>query len=75
MEPGKLVTIEVEKRGATLTFRTLDGETKELLKECVWDTSKNPENQTPRFIEEGRIGLRQMSTKRNIYKNFQVIQL
>jgi hypothetical protein len=75
MVPGKMFTIEVEKRGKMLTFRMLDGETKELLKECVWDTTKNPENQTPRLITEGRIGLRQMSTKQNIYKNFEVIQL
>ena len=75
MIPGKMFTIEVEKRGAMLTFRTLDGETKALLKECVWDTSKNPEKQTPRLITEGRIGLRQMATKQNIYKNFKVIQL
>jgi hypothetical protein len=75
MLPGKMFTIEVEKRGVMLTFRTLDGETKELLKECVWDTSENPEKQMPRLIKAGRIGLRQMSTKQNIYKNFKVIQL
>ena len=75
MVPGKTFTIEVEKRGKILTFRTLDYETKELLKECVWDTTNNPEKQTPRLIKEGRIGLRQMSTKQNIYKNFEVIQL
>lgn len=75
MVPGRTFTIEVEKRGNRLTFRTLDAETGELLKECVWDTANNPENQTPRFVEKGRIGLRQMSTKQNIYKNFEVIQL
>lgn len=73
--PGKVFTIEVEKRGTKLIYRTLDGETKEVLKECVWDTTKNPENQTPRIVNEGRIGLRQMFTKRNIYRNFKVMRL
>ncbi|HKL20540.1 MAG TPA: DUF1961 family protein [Tichowtungia sp.] len=74
MLPGRTYIIEVEKRKETLIFRTFDGETNELLKECTWDTSDIPHLMQPRVIKKGRIGFRQMSTKQNIYKNFKVIR-
>lgn len=74
MLPGKTYIIEVEKTDDTLVFRIFDKKTKELLKECTWDTSNIPDLMKPRFITEGRIGLRQMSTKQNIYKNFKVLR-
>ena len=74
MLPGKMYIIEVEKSKESLVFRTFDGETKELLKECIWDPSNIPDLMAPPFITEGRIGLRQMSTKQNIYKNFKVLR-
>lgn len=75
MIPGKRYRIEIEKRTSTLIFKMYDSETGELLQNCKWDTSKNPEQQQPRLIEKGRIGLRQMSTKKFIYQNFKVHQL
>jgi hypothetical protein len=75
MIPGKTYILEWEKRKESLSFRTFDKETHELLKEVTWDIAKVPELMEPTFITEGRIGFRQMSTKQNIYKNFKVLRL
>lgn len=74
MLPGKKYIVEVEKTDETLIFRTFDGASKKLLKECTWDTTKVHELMEPKVIHQGRIGLRQMSTKKNVYKNFRVIR-
>jgi hypothetical protein len=76
MLPGKTYIIEVEKTDDTLVFRTFDKESLELLKECTWDISPNNlhELMEPKVLKKGRIGLRQMSTKENIYKNFKVLR-
>jgi len=74
MIPGKTYIIELEKTKTSMTFRIFDQPTKQLLKECVWDIANVPELMEPKFITEGRIGLRQMSTKQNIYKNFRIIR-
>ncbi len=73
--PGKTYAVEVEKRHPHLTLRLCDAANKQLLKECRWDVSRNPEAQMPRIIQKGRIGLRHMSTKQVIYRNFKVKQL
>jgi hypothetical protein len=75
IESGKTYTVEVAKKNPHLTLRLYDAATEELLKECTWDVSKNPEKQMPRLIRKGRIGLRHMSTKQFIYRNFTVKQL
>lgn len=75
MIPGKTYIIEIEKTDDTLVFRTFDKENNALLKECRWDTADIHELMMPRVVTEGRIGLRQMSTKQNIYKNFKVYRL
>ena len=72
---GKPYKIVAEKKTPYLTFRILDGDTGQVLKEGTWDLSRNPENQEPRLIVKGRIGLRQMSTKQCLYRNFKVTQL
>ena len=74
MLPGKTYIIEAEKTNGRLVFRTFDKENNQLLKECVWDTSDIPDLMQPRIITEGRIGFRQMSTKKNIYSNFKVFR-
>lgn len=76
MMPGRTYIIEVEKTNNTMIFRTFDKETNALLKEAVWDISSDNlhELMEPKVIEKGRIGLRQMSTKKNIYSNFKVIR-
>ncbi len=73
MIPGKKYNVEVEKRTSTVTLRLYDAETKELLTNYTWDTTLVPEELAP--IQKGRIGLRHMSTKQFIYRNFKVEQL
>jgi len=65
----------IEKRQHSLTFRSYDPDSGQLLTECTWDTSTNPAEQRPRSVEAGRIGLRHMSTKQSIYRNFTVSRL
>ena len=76
MMPGKTYIIEVEKTSDIMVFRTFDKESNALLKEAVWNISSNNlhELMEPKVIEKGRIGLRQMSTKKNIYSNFKVFR-
>lgn len=73
--PGKTYLVEVEKKNPHLTLRLYDAANKMLVKECRWDVSRNPEAQMPRLIQKGRIGLRHMSTKQFIYRNFTVKRL
>jgi len=74
MLPGQTYIIELEKTNESMTFRIFDQPTKKLLEECTWDIADVPELMEPKFITEGRIGFRQMSSKQNIYKNFKVIR-
>lgn len=75
MRRNQWYRIEIDKRLRSLTFRYYDLDSGEPLAECTWDTSKNPEQQRPRFVEAGRIGLRHMSTKQSIYRDFKVSRL
>jgi hypothetical protein len=75
MPAGKTYRVEVEKRKATLTLRVQEVGNPENTVAHTWDTSKNPEQQRPRFVEKGRIGLRQMGGNEAIYRNFSVHQL
>ena len=68
--PGKKYSVEVEKRKNSVTLRLYDGVTKEKLTDYTWDTTKVPDDLEP--IQKGRIGLRHMSTKQFIYRNFKV---
>ena len=65
--------VEVEKRVSSVTLRLFDGESKELLTDYTWDTTKIPEELE--LIQKGRIGLRHMSTRQFIYSNFKVERL
>lgn len=73
MIPGKIYNVQVEKKAASVTLRLYDGETKELLTNFTWDTTLIPEDLAP--VQQGRIGLRHMSTKQFIYRNFKVERL
>jgi hypothetical protein len=75
LTPGKWFRFEIDKRLRSLTFTMYDADSGKCLTECTWDTSKNTEGRLPRFVTKGRIGLRQMSTRQSIYKNFKVVQL
>jgi hypothetical protein len=71
--PGKKYLVEVEKKSASVTLRLLDGETKDKLFDFTWDITKVPEELNP--IQKGRIGLRHMSTRQFVYRNFRVERL
>jgi hypothetical protein len=75
MIPGKTYTVEVEKKAESVTLRLFDAETKEKYAEQTWDLTKVPEGIEPRLITNGRIGLRHMSTKQFLYKDFKVERL
>jgi len=75
MEQGKTYRVEVEKRKRSLTLRLRDVAADTLLIDHTWDTTKNPEQQLPRLIEKGRIGLRHMSTRQMTYRHMVVERL
>ena len=41
----------------------------------TWDATKIDEKVEPKLVTKGRIGIRQMSTKQSIYKDFKVERL
>lgn len=73
MIPGKRYAVEVDKRASSVILRLFDAETKELLINSTWDINEVAEELEP--VQKGRIGIRHMSTKQFIYKNFKVEQL
>lgn len=68
--PGKTYRVEVEKRVSSVTLRLYDATTNDLQLNFTWDITKVPEDLDP--IQKGRIGLRHMSTRQFIYRNFKV---
>ncbi|HKL22885.1 MAG TPA: hypothetical protein VJ904_13845, partial [Tichowtungia sp.] len=75
MTRDKWFRFVIEKRKESYTFKSYDAETGELLEEFTWDTSGQGGKRDLPFVEKGRIGLRHMSTKKSIYKNFKVERL
>jgi len=75
IESGKTYRVEIEKRNPSLTIRLYDPHTGARFSECTWDASKGMEDRPVRFIEKGRIGLRHMSTRQHVYRNFKVSRL
>jgi hypothetical protein len=73
MIPGKRYSVEVEKRTSAITLRLFDAETKKLVTQNTWNLNQVAPELEP--VQKGRIGLRHMSTKRFIYRNFRVEQL
>lgn len=73
--PGKTYKVEVIKKNPLFTVRLYDAVTNKLVKKSTWDVSKNPKEQMLRLVHKGRIGIRHMSTKQFIYRNFKVQQL
>ena len=73
--PGKTYRIEVEKRNPMLSYRIIDEETGEATIDHTWDTSKIDERYEVKEITKGRIGIRHMSTKQGIYRDFKVERL
>lgn len=72
LKTGKTYKVEIEKKNPLLNFKISDAETGQLIAEHTWDVSENTDDRKPHLITKGRIGIRHMSTKQMIYKNFQV---
>lgn len=70
--PGKTYLVEVEKRIASLRLRIVEKESRKLMIDHTWNTDNIAEGIEPRQIQKGRIGLRHMSTRQFIYRNFRV---
>ncbi len=75
LKTGQTYHIVLEKRSPHLTFTMYDAKNNNRLLHHTWDTSINTDDRNPPLIEHGRIGIRHMSTKQVIYKNFMVTQL
>jgi hypothetical protein len=75
MVPGKTYLVDVQKEGPNLTLRLADKATGESYADHTWDMTQVGGEKAAEIIEKGRIGLRHMSTKQFLYKNFKVEQL
>lgn len=75
MIPGKTYLVEAEKRGPDLTLRLFDQATGEEYVDYTWDMTQLEDGKTAPVLDKGRIGIRHMSTKQFLYKDFKVEQL
>ena len=66
----KWLRYEIEKRKKSFTIRSYDADTGELMADVTWDTSEQGVGRGLPFVEHGRIGIRHMSTKQSVYRNF-----
>jgi hypothetical protein len=73
--PGKTYLVEVEKRAASLRLLLAEKESGSLMIDHTWNTDNIAEGIEPKQIQMGRIGLRHMSTRQYIYRNFKVESL
>ena len=75
MTAGKSDLVEVEKKGALVHLELVDRESGATLVDHTWNTTGTSSAQHPEIITKGRIGLRHMSTRQMIYRDFKVEQL
>jgi len=67
--------VVVEKRQESLKLSVQEIGNPDNHVEHTWDTSTNRSSQRPRFMNNGRIGLRHMGGTRAVYRNFKVQKL
>ncbi|MBN2632443.1 MAG: hypothetical protein JXR66_02730 [Bacteroidales bacterium] len=73
--PGKTYLVEVEKRAASLRISLEEKESRKIMINHTWYTDNIADGIVPKQIQKGRIGLRHMSTRQFIYRNFKVERL
>lgn len=73
--PGKTYLVEVEKRAASLKLLLVGKEQGEVMIDHTWNTDNIAPGIEPKQVTKGRIGLRHMSTRQYIYRNFKVERL
>jgi len=77
MEIGREYHVLVEKRKKSILLRITDAETGKDVVDHTWDLTdeKVLENRNPRFIDKGRIGIRQMGGHKILMLDFKVERL
>jgi hypothetical protein len=77
MPIGREYHVVVEKRKESIKLRIADAETGELVVDHKWDltSEKVLENRDPKFIDKGRIGIRQMGGHKILMRHFKVERL
>lgn len=77
MPIGRAYHVVVEKRKTSILLRITDAETGEVTVNHTWDLTdeKVLKNRDPRFIEKGRIGIRQMGGHKILMRDFRVERL
>ncbi|HAV13753.1 MAG TPA: hypothetical protein DCX06_09750 [Opitutae bacterium] len=72
MVPGKSYTVMIEKTAESVRLVLSGTKSGKIYADHTWNTSQVSENREPKLIQKGRIGLRHMSTKQYIYRDFLV---
>lgn len=67
--------VMIEKRKKLITMQIKDAKTGEFVVNHNWDFSELTEKRNPKFVEEGRIGIRLMGGHKILMRNFKVSQL
>ena len=77
MPIGRDYHVLVEKRKKSILLRITDVETGESIVDHTWDLTdeKVLKNRDPKFVEKGRIGIRQMGGHRILMRDFKVERL
>jgi len=77
MEIGHELAVLVEKRKAAIMLRITDTKTGEAVVDHTWDLADERilEKRDPKFIREGRIGIRQMGGHKILLRDFRVERL
>jgi hypothetical protein len=70
--PGKTYLVDVEKRAASLRVRLVEKDNGKIMIDHSWNTDNIADGIEPKQLQKGRIGLRQMSTRQFIYRNFKL---
>lgn len=66
---------EVEKRAKSVALKMVEKKTKKVILDHTWNTTLIPEELGLREVTKGRIGLRHMSTRQFVYRDFRIERL
>lgn len=75
LETGKSYHVKVDKKDAMVTLLLTEKETGRILVNHTWNSAGVSKGIQPAIITQGRIGLRHMSTKQFLYRDFKVEKL
>lgn len=72
---GKTYSLVIEKRKKSCWLRIREAGSEAYIIDYTWDLSNPSDERKQPYVENGRIGLRQMGGNKAIYRNFKVEQL